>query len=986
MKIFTGIAPNNHYETIGDAVARIVQHAQHLSLTETPWSLVELSPDDEDFDWLCQWAQHLSPGVATQCLNNGQWKRFPIDTDIGDFSYSTGIGVLLLMFAVEVARRNASERSLWVVVSHSSFSVHTQKVLFAQNYPTRAYKDTIELAARWLNLRHVFGMANLQNWYDTIYLQLGFTKLGFTSRLPEWLVGQISTFAIQQLLDGPMKSKTFIDLWTALGGFRRKNISEEQLRLKLQTSPWILPEWIPELVQKAITKPHLSNVANEKNTSLLSIDEPFAKAFLDSPRLSWNSPQEPTFICRIINLALLDLTEPTYSVLVADRICGCLRRNIDGTYEPYPSDEITLSATSSLHVASLVAPDGGITQNQTLQLWDESEDVSTFAFTTGVCLNSWKNVLTTQKSYYLILAADLEIQPPPTYWHNLNAHTRLYLLEKDWPAQTRVILERCILWEPRLSFAPPPQKQVDEKTIEIHLYDTQVPLSFNQPIRFEISHPQNYTIAFIRSVGQPINFDQRTPRLTVMEPIALQPHMLSLKAGTDIELTLGIQLNNSPAVVRFRSSVKVPIIGAALFGKDGWTALDATQSLNIEKAKWQLMRFYLRDTENWPLLEGDMWIDDTWKTPKTLQKCAGYGAPLKIRKSAYNATALDQPRQIVREVINTGCVKTITITEEIQNPPTYVLQLQLTHLIEPDASHTLRWWDQDGSCTLFQPEHLEARDDVMYWSSTLPTNCIQPLAIAVAYDGTWLGAWCSKDWSKILSASAVEASTISALMRWFHLPLLSLDVSHKVEQFSYAHAVDALPIWLGEQCPLPDLRFTSSDEGWLSVVRKIFFNWQPESGINDLVQCLSDPATANDPPLVAEQMVWKLSRVSPILMAKVLQPWVDNVCIPQWGIQLSIGLIKQLPYKIAEVHDKASLIKRKAELHEDTAIVMKVHTNFVKKALLERAISFIRGQQISSIDRDNLAVAMNIQPFRNLLSIHLIEHMYGQLEGNGSKK
>ena len=234
MKIFTGIASDNHYETIGEAVVRVVTYAQSLSLTDTPWSLIELSPDHEDFDLLCQWAQHLSPGVASQCLNNGQWKRFR--KDIGDFSYSTGIGVLLLMFAVEVARRNASERSLWVVVSHSHFSVNTQKVLFAQNYPTRAYKDTIELAARWLNLRHVFGIANLQNWYDTINLQLGFTKLGFSSRLPEWLVGQNSTFAIQQLLDGPMKSKTFIELWMALGWFRRKNISEEQLRRKLQNN------------------------------------------------------------------------------------------------------------------------------------------------------------------------------------------------------------------------------------------------------------------------------------------------------------------------------------------------------------------------------------------------------------------------------------------------------------------------------------------------------------------------------------------------------------------------------------------------------------------------------------------------------------------------------------------------------------------------------------------------------------------------------
>jgi hypothetical protein len=980
VKIFTGVAPDNHYDTIRDAVVSIVRHAQSLSLTKTPWSFVELFPDEEDFAWLCEWAQHLAPGIAFQCLNNGQWKRFR--TEVGNFSYSTGIGILLLMFAVEVARRNASERSLWSTISHSYFSVDTQKVLFAQNYPTRAYKDTIELAARWLNLRHVFGVANLQNWYDTIYLQLGFTERGFTSRLPEWLAGYNSTFAIQQLLDGSMKSTTFIDLWTALGWFRRSNISEVQLRRKLQNNPWILPEWIPELIQQAKAKLQLPDVANTNNISLLSSDESSTQ-FLSTPRLFWNAPQEPTFLCRIMNLTRLELTEPTYSIIVADRIRGSLHRNTDGTYRPHPSDEIVLPATTSLLVASLVAPDGSIVQNQTLQLWDEGEDVSVFEFTTGVGLNAWTSVLKRQKSYYLILAADLEIQPPLTHWHVLNTHTRLHILEKDWSPQIQILLEGCLLWEPKTSFASSSQKQLDEKAIEIHLYDTPVPLSFNQPIRIEISHPQNYTIVFIRSVGQPINFNRHTPRLTVTEAIPIQPHMLSLKAGTDIELTLGIQLENSRMVMRLRSRVKIPLIGVTLLGKDGWVALDVTQPLNVEQANRQLMRFYLIDNENWPLLEGDTWIDTTWKTPKTLQKCAGFGAPLKIQKSAYNATAFDPPRQIVREVINTGCVETITITENLS---TRVLQIQLTHLIEPDTFHAIVWWDQDGSYTLFPPEHWETRDDGMYWSSPLPLQCSQPLAIAIAYDGTWLGTWSSKNWSGILNASTAEVSTLSALMRWFHLPLLGLDVSYKVERFSYANASVTLPIWLDEQCPLPDLQFTSSDEGWLSVVRRIFVNWQPGSSINDLVQHLSDPSFP-DPLSVTTQMVWKLSRVSPILMAKVLQSWIEKVCIPQWGRPQSKALIHQLLYEIADVHDKSSLAKRENDLLQEIAtIVMKVDTNFIQRALLARASSSIQGQQISAIDQENIAIAIQIEPFRRLLSIHLLEHIYGQLEGNRSKK
>ncbi len=50
--------------------------------------------------------RHLSSGVAARCLQEGPWRKFTQDELI--FSYSAGIGTLLLMSAVEVARREAT--------------------------------------------------------------------------------------------------------------------------------------------------------------------------------------------------------------------------------------------------------------------------------------------------------------------------------------------------------------------------------------------------------------------------------------------------------------------------------------------------------------------------------------------------------------------------------------------------------------------------------------------------------------------------------------------------------------------------------------------------------------------------------------------------------------------------------------------------------------------------------------------------------------
>ncbi len=85
---------------------------------------------------------------------------------------------------------NTTEGRLWVTFQRECFHNTTLQVLFIQGQPKRAYKDTLEAAARWLQIRHVFGIEGLQSWFDTISLQFGFTHQGFLHRLPEWLVGQ----------------------------------------------------------------------------------------------------------------------------------------------------------------------------------------------------------------------------------------------------------------------------------------------------------------------------------------------------------------------------------------------------------------------------------------------------------------------------------------------------------------------------------------------------------------------------------------------------------------------------------------------------------------------------------------------------------------------------------------------------------------------------------------------------------------------------
>ena len=164
MNIFSGIPAGDHYNSMQMAVAAIAWRVRALreqGLLEPPWSMAELQLDEEDFVWLCDWMRQLPSGVAQRCLEDGQWRKFEIGSQ--RVSYTTVIGTLLLLTASEVARRMTDERSLWASISRGYFAETTRKLLFNQGYPSRTYKDAVEQAARWLELRHVFGMQGLQN-------------------------------------------------------------------------------------------------------------------------------------------------------------------------------------------------------------------------------------------------------------------------------------------------------------------------------------------------------------------------------------------------------------------------------------------------------------------------------------------------------------------------------------------------------------------------------------------------------------------------------------------------------------------------------------------------------------------------------------------------------------------------------------------------------------------------------------------------------
>jgi len=993
VNIFSGIPPGDNYNSMQRAVEAIARRARALreqGLLEPPWSLAELRPDKEDFAWLCDWMRQLPSGVAQRCLEDGQWRKFEIGSQ--RVSYTTVIGTLLLLTASEVARRMTDERSLWASISRSYFAETTRKLLFAQGYPSQAYKDAVEQSARWLELRHVFGMQGMQNWYDTIYLQFGFSQQGMMRRLPGWLAGWGETFSIQQLLHGQrMRSESFSSLWEMLRLFQRGNCTEAQLLAAVRVSPWILPEWTNELVRQAGIRPRLGEdgiIAGEDVAE-------GAALFLDVPLLRWDLSSPPRFTCSLTNLAQLDLQGESYEIVIAGRVCGRLYRKTDGSYRATPSDEIELPVMAPQLAASLIAADGQIVQNLTLQLWDQNEDVTAFYKNNGRRFDPWKSVMRPSSEIFLLLADDLTLDPPVQHWHIIKQQgVRLYYLPLGWSTQTRVLLSEQVLWQPYLT--SPPVKSVGQvlaSQIQILPYDWSSPITFGERVRLRIVLPTQMELVYIRSCGQLIAFEQIRANEVRTGEISITPRSFSFDESYRLELLLGIKagqdVTGHTTITRVPTFAELPITGAAMLTASGWTALGPDDALEREQASVQPVKVFLMEIDTWDVLEGDIWVRHLSSRPSPLTALSGCGASLKLSRGVYNI--YQEPRVLAREVVDHGSLAEVTIdaveigstgdiqSVEYEESAVRMLRIRLIRPIEPGEQHTVRWWDRTGALHTFAPELSKAQDEGLWWRASVPPDLTEPIAIAIAYNGTRLGSWWDVRWSTAIRRPTQQVpETIAALLYWFHLPVLSPRYLSDVRSFAAVHPGEALAAWVGKIGLPPGLQWSELDDGWLSAVRTIFWNWRPTTiPVQQFIGPLLRTSAEQDMLDTLTSVVWKLLRVSPLLIGLAVHQWVSEEGIPRWGAKQSRALVQRLIYNIAEAQSSDELQRKIATLEEDVATTMEVDPRFIERSLIQRAYDLLKEPSVAlrRLDQDNLAIAMNVEPFRRLLGIKLFEHI-----------
>lgn len=265
--------------------------------------------------------------------------------------------------------------------------------------------------------------------------------------------------------------------------------------------------------------------------------------------------------------------------------------------------------------------------------------------------------------------------------------------------------------------------------------------------------------------------------------------------------------------------------------------------------------------------------------------------------------------------------------------------------------------------------------DAPAWVLELPDSAARPLVIALAYDGVRLGAWWEDNWRDILQCQqAQDIQTVATMLRWFQLPILSDHNLPQVQQLVQQAGSRILPLWLSDTSDHPHLRWADEDDRWLSVVRLVFKNWWPSKGA---AQRLVISLGEENEKLVESltRAAWRLLRVDPLLMGRMLQKFVSEVYLPQFGAKTTQSLFRSLVSTLAGSANDFEVQQQKKALRETTSDTMGVDVNFIRRGLLEPALRMFQRENTTALEENNIALALSVEPFRRLLGIRILEHL-----------
>jgi hypothetical protein len=256
-------------------------------------------------------------------------------------SARAAMGLFILSAFATVAREHASQGTLWPFVrEHLTKRLPIDPSVLPELFdggdtpsPCQLVKAMIREAVFHYPVRHAIGVEGTQQWYLTIHLQYGFSDKHFEEAGDRWLAGVGLPHSVELLLghvrlDGAdLVSDRFRRYWNVLRAFHHGEVGPDRARAEVVSLGWLAGERAARLLKAIAGFDHRRVSRGEGPTvepELLLLGNP----------LLWRPPDgTPTWLYNLQIPAKYPLHRDEYSVQVGARKVGsvCSRRESGGT-------------------------------------------------------------------------------------------------------------------------------------------------------------------------------------------------------------------------------------------------------------------------------------------------------------------------------------------------------------------------------------------------------------------------------------------------------------------------------------------------------------------------------------------------------------------------------------------------------------------------------------------------------------------------------
>ncbi len=855
---------------------RILDRAAPL---HRPWSLVELRLTSPDFKWLSLLVEKLSPDEMMVFRH--------VENRFSEYSFDAQIGCILLLQISETGRRYAIERELWAPVFRNvPWHPETKKFLFNGSQPNSRHRRMLESAAVELDLRRAFGEDSVQEWYQSIFLQFGFSRRGLEHQLSGWLAGQNLSTTIIRLRDDPRhQSESFASLWKVMVGYRHGTETLGELNRLLEASPWVLPEWHDVITQACRRKPaeglfpEIESLPDTATASTVT-QEVSGSGFLLTPMLDVDQLKQATprveFRAAIAELSNAALTEDVYRIEIPGHSPVVLVKQHDGRYQA-SSQDVLLHPLAARLQATLVAPSGEVVETQALELWDTDDEVTAYNTGNGKRIDAWSEGLSVP-GLLLIYSADLQIEPDSRAWAKgllASGSYRCCALDRSSLASAKLSLGDETLWEPLL-------KRESDWIRSISIEPTLSPRNDPKRLLIRIAHRSGVQVTGVRFHG---TLYECTPLRVMVSQSAVPSKYQNLSEGADIVfVTILAKFGDEYGRRRIRISVRPE---ANLWRKDShWEILRATTCADVTEIRNVAYRFWQPEPSvpdhTWHVFEGMQWIAPASARSQRLLELSGWGAPLVLRTGPYNSR--DKEVNVLAEVTDQGVIQQVTFDADGS------MRISIRTPIVPGSRHSVVLLTLDGNTVWIGNEAiLVSQQDgstvsADEWIIDLVNGSVSVdtiVAVGIGYEGERLGSWWTENWIELLNEPAGDSTDfpdayflrIAEAIRWLHLPLLSSRNLRFVRDFAFRHTAPVLCSWLGRG-QVQEFAGTETGESWNSVIRTIFTEWRPSpTAAVQIDQALEAGDDAAQPVLWVSLQA--LNQINPLVAARFARQWLN---------------------------------------------------------------------------------------------------------------